>query len=101
MVDHARLALRARRLAVHPGTGGTAGGEAQGELGTAPERLSAMYRRTVLAGIAAVLAPRALMAQTPARNGMYRLGVLMGNLADDPLGQTYTASLTQGLRALD
>jgi putative ABC transport system substrate-binding protein len=60
-----------------------------------------MYRRTVLAGIAAVLAPRALMAQTPARNGMYRLGVLMGNLADDPLGQTYTASLTQGLRALD
>src|SRR5258708_30379659 len=32
---------------------------------------------------------------------MYRLGVLMGNLADDPLGQTYTASLTQGLRALD
>jgi putative ABC transport system substrate-binding protein len=25
----------------------------------------------------------------------------MGNLADDPLGQTYTASLTQGLRALD
>jgi putative tryptophan/tyrosine transport system substrate-binding protein len=59
-----------------------------------------MYRRTLLAGIAAVLA-RPLMAQTPARDGMYRLGVLMGNLADDPLGQTYTASLIQGLRALD
>jgi hypothetical protein len=25
--------------------------------------------------------------------------VLMGNLADDPVGQIYTASLTQGLRA--
>jgi putative ABC transport system substrate-binding protein len=60
-----------------------------------------MYRRTLLAGIAAVLALRPLMAQTPARDGMHRLGVLMGNLADDPLGQTYTASLTQGLRALD
>ena len=60
-----------------------------------------MYRRTLLAGIAAVLAPRPLMAQTAARDGMYRLGVLMGNLADDPLGQTYTASLIQGLRALD
>src|SRR5258705_9427112 len=60
-----------------------------------------MYRRTLLAGIAAVLAPRPLVAQMPARNGMYRLGVLMGNLADDPVGQAYTASLTQGLRALD
>jgi putative ABC transport system substrate-binding protein len=53
-------------------------------------------RRTVLAGIAALLAQRPLMAQTPAR-----LGVLMGNLADDPVGQTYVAALTRGLRALD
>ena len=55
-----------------------------------------MKRRTVLAGIAALLAQRPLMAQTPAR-----LGVLMGNLADDPVGQTYVAALTRGLRALD
>jgi putative tryptophan/tyrosine transport system substrate-binding protein len=58
-----------------------------------------MKRRTVLAGIAATLAQPALMAQTPPRGS--RLGVLMGNLADDPVGQTYTASLMKGLRALD
>jgi putative ABC transport system substrate-binding protein len=52
-------------------------------------------RRTVLAGIAALLAQRPLKAQTPAR-----LGVLMGNRADDPVGQTYIAALTKGLRAL-
>jgi putative ABC transport system substrate-binding protein len=60
-----------------------------------------MKRRTVLAGIAAILAARPLMAQTPPHDGMKRLGVLMGNLADDPVGQTYTASLMKGLRALD
>jgi putative tryptophan/tyrosine transport system substrate-binding protein len=60
-----------------------------------------MKRRAILAGIAALLAPRALMAQAPSRDGPRRLGVLMGNLADDPVGQTYTASLTQGLHALD
>jgi putative ABC transport system substrate-binding protein len=60
-----------------------------------------MKRRAVLAGIAAALAPRALIAQTPSRNGPPRLGVLMGNLADDPVGQSYTAALMQGLRALD
>jgi putative tryptophan/tyrosine transport system substrate-binding protein len=60
-----------------------------------------MKRRAVLAGIAALLAPRPLIAQTPSRDGPHRLGVLMGNLADDPEGQTYTASLMQGLRALD
>jgi putative ABC transport system substrate-binding protein len=59
-----------------------------------------MKRRTVLAGIAAALAPRSLMAQTLARDGPRRLSVLMGNLADDPVGQTYVASLMQGLRAL-
>jgi putative ABC transport system substrate-binding protein len=60
-----------------------------------------MKRRAILAGIAALLAPRSLIAQTPSRDGPRRLGVLMGNLADDPVGQSYTASLTQGLRALD
>ena len=60
-----------------------------------------MKRRAVLAGIAAILAPRPLMAQTPAQDGPRRLGVLMGNLADDPVAQTYVAALMQGLRALD
>jgi putative tryptophan/tyrosine transport system substrate-binding protein len=60
-----------------------------------------MKRRTVLAGIGAILAPRPLMAQTPPRDRMSRLGVLMGNLADDPVGQIYAASLLKGLRALD
>jgi ABC-type uncharacterized transport system substrate-binding protein len=60
-----------------------------------------MKRRTVLAGIAALLAQRPLKAQGPARDRMSRLGVLMGNLADDPVGQTYTTSLIKGLRALD
>ena len=59
-----------------------------------------MKRRTVLAGIAATLAPRALVAQTRGRPAPYRLGVLMGNLAHDPVGQAYVASLLQGLRAL-
>src|SRR5258707_4662701 len=60
-----------------------------------------MKRRAILAGIAALLAPRSLIAQTPSRDGPRRLGVLMGNLADDPVGQAYAASLMQGLRALD
>ena len=60
-----------------------------------------MKRRAILAGIAALLAPRSVIAQTPSRDGPRRLGVLMGNLADDPVGQTYAASLMQGLRALD
>ncbi len=59
-----------------------------------------MKRRAVLAGIAAVLAPHPLMAQMPPRHGPRRLGVLMGNLASDPVAQTYTASLIKGLRAL-
>jgi putative ABC transport system substrate-binding protein len=60
-----------------------------------------MKRRTVLAGIATILAQPAVMAQTPARDGMRRLGVLMGNLADDPVGQTYVAALRRGLRGFD
>jgi putative ABC transport system substrate-binding protein len=60
-----------------------------------------MKRRTVLAGIATILAQRPLMAQTPARDGMRRLGVLMGTLADDPVAQTYVAALIKGLRGCD
>lgn len=60
-----------------------------------------MKRRALLAGLAAVLVPHPLFAQTPSRDGVYRLGVLMGNLANDPMGQTYVASLMKGLRALN
>jgi putative tryptophan/tyrosine transport system substrate-binding protein len=60
-----------------------------------------MKRRSVLAGIATILAQPAVMAQTPAQGGMRRLGVLMGNTADDPVGQSYAAALTRGLRGLD
>jgi putative tryptophan/tyrosine transport system substrate-binding protein len=60
-----------------------------------------MKRRTVLAGIASVLAQRALMAQTPAQGGIRRLGVLMGNRADDPVAQAYAAALIRGLRGFD
>jgi ABC-type uncharacterized transport system substrate-binding protein len=59
-----------------------------------------MKRRAVLAGMAAMLAPLTSMAQTPLRDGPRRLGVLMGNLADDPVAQAYTASLMRGLRSL-
>ena len=47
-----------------------------------------------------MLAQHSLKAQTPAREGPRRLGVLMGNHASDAVGQAYAASLTQGLRAL-
>jgi ABC-type uncharacterized transport system substrate-binding protein len=58
-----------------------------------------MKRRAVLAGIAAIVA-RPLMAQAPSRDRSRRLGVLMGNRADDSVAAAYTASLTQGLREL-
>jgi putative ABC transport system substrate-binding protein len=57
-------------------------------------------RRAVLAGIAATLAARPLMAQTPADDRPRRLGVLLGNFADDPIGQSYAAALMQGLGQL-
>ena len=57
-------------------------------------------RRAVFAGIAAALAPRPLPAQEQSRDGMHRLGVLMG-VSDDPLGQTRAAALVQGLSALN
>lgn len=59
-----------------------------------------MKRRTVLTGLAAIFAPLPSTAQTPLRDGPRRLGVLMGNRADDPVAGVYTASLMQGLRAL-
>jgi putative tryptophan/tyrosine transport system substrate-binding protein len=57
-------------------------------------------RRAVLAAIAATLASRPLIAQTPAGDRPRRLGVLLGNRADDPVGQSYAAALMQGLAQL-
>jgi putative tryptophan/tyrosine transport system substrate-binding protein len=57
-------------------------------------------RRTVLAGIAATLAPRPTVAQAQ-RVGMGRLGVLMGPLANDPQGRADAAALVRGLEALN
>ena len=45
MVDHPRLALGPRRLAVHAGTGGTAGREAGGEVGVASTELQRRHAR--------------------------------------------------------
>jgi putative tryptophan/tyrosine transport system substrate-binding protein len=59
-----------------------------------------MKRRAVLAGIAATLASRPLMAQTPANDRPRRLGMLLGNRADDPVGQSYAAALMKGLGQL-
>jgi putative tryptophan/tyrosine transport system substrate-binding protein len=57
-----------------------------------------MRRRAVLAGIAATLASHPLRAQTGDRPR--RLGVLLGNFADDPVGQSYAAALMRGLGQL-
>src|SRR5882757_6013534 len=58
-------------------------------------------RRAILAGIAGTLASGPLAAQTPPRNGMRRLGVLMANPASDSVAGGYIAALTKGLHALD
>jgi len=58
-------------------------------------------RRTFLAGIAAAVAPRTLAAQAQPRDGMRRLGVLMGQPASDPEVQARAAALVQGLGALN
>jgi len=57
-------------------------------------------QRAIFAGIAVALAPRPLVAQAQPRDGMRRLGVLMGG-SDDPVGQTRAAALVQGLGALN
>src|SRR5215218_3882356 len=57
-------------------------------------------RRAVLVGIAGTIASGPLGAQTPARDGMRRLGVLMANSANDPVAEAYRAALTKGLRLL-
>jgi len=53
----------------------------------------------MLAGMAASSRRRLLAALTPLRDGPRRLGVLMGNLADDPVAQAYTASLMRAFAA--
>ena len=58
-------------------------------------------RRTFLATIVASLASRPLAAQAQPRDGMRRLGVLMGQPASDPEVQARAAALVQGLGALN
>src|SRR5882724_7546221 len=58
-------------------------------------------RRAVLAGIAGTVASLPVAAQMPPRDGMRRLGVLMGNPADDPVAGVYIATLIKGLGLLD
>jgi putative ABC transport system substrate-binding protein len=57
-------------------------------------------RRAILAGIAVALASRPLVAQVQTREGMRRVGVLMGG-PDNPLGQARATALVQGLEALN
>jgi putative ABC transport system substrate-binding protein len=57
-------------------------------------------RRRVLAGIAAVLASGPLAAQAQPRDGMRRLGVLIGWRESDPIGQARATILVQGLDTL-
>ena len=52
-----------------------------------------------LIGLAATAQP--LAAQAQQRDRTHRLGVLMGNHSNDPVGQVLAAALVQGLGALD
>jgi putative tryptophan/tyrosine transport system substrate-binding protein len=57
-------------------------------------------RRTVLAGIAATMAPGQLVAQAQQRDAIRHLGVLMAGSANDPQQQSTAAAFVQGLAAL-
>jgi len=65
------------------------------------QHITRATRRTVIAGIAATLAQRPLIAQAQQRDGMRSLGVLMGAPATNPTGQTFAAALVQGLAELN
>jgi putative tryptophan/tyrosine transport system substrate-binding protein len=60
-----------------------------------------MRRRAILVGIAATMASGTRVARAQQRDGMRRLGVLMGTLANDPEAQPRAAALVQGLGALN
>ena len=62
--------------------------------------VSAPLRRAVLAGVAAALMPRPLLAQAQPPGGMRRLGVLIGG-TNGPESQSWAAALVQGLGALN
>jgi hypothetical protein len=67
--------LRCARIQ-HPGRGREA---------VEQQHILRMTRRTVLAGIAAALAPGARIAQAQQRDGVKRLGVLLGNAPKPPV----------------
>jgi putative ABC transport system substrate-binding protein len=60
-----------------------------------------MKRREFIAFIGAVATASPFAAHAQQRDGMRRLGVLMGNHSNDPMGQALAAALVQGLGALD
>jgi putative tryptophan/tyrosine transport system substrate-binding protein len=76
-------------------------GQAEGREAVEQQHIVCVTRRTVLAGIAATMAPGPLVAQAQQRDGMRRLGVLMTYLENDPVGKTRAAALVQGLGALN
>lgn len=57
-------------------------------------------RRSVIAGIAATLAPAALTAQTQSSQRMRHIGALLPTRENDPLGQTRAKALVQALAGL-
>jgi len=59
-----------------------------------------MRRREFMAALGAVAAGWPLAVRAQPQDGMRRLGVLMGNRQDDPVGQAFAAALVQGLGAL-
>jgi putative ABC transport system substrate-binding protein len=64
------------------------------------QHIARATRRAVLAEIAAAFAPGARIGQAQPDGGMRRLGVLMPQRADNPVGQARAAALVQGLGAL-
>ena len=64
------------------------------------KHISTATRRTILAGLAATLGLVPPVAQAQQRDGMRRIGVLIGNPANDPEGQARAGAFGKRLAAL-